>query len=697
MSALSDLASLASGGADELKVKVETETAILENDSIALAVMDKMGMLRVRKPGWFSKDPGHVVSLDALPAKTREDLVAAFESNLKVKQIESSRLLAITFSSTNPDQAATVANAIVEEYKFYLLNSNFSTSRDVSQWLTNQMGDLSAKVAKSQQAVADYEREHNLSAAIPALAELGSSGSSGAAAAESPMGGSGAGGGGGPIHVPELDRLNFLNAEITQAEAQRISAEAIYRLTETQNPDVISSLGSSGLPGLANSTVISQGNGLEMLTNLRGQEATLKVEYADLATKYGVKNPRLSEVENQMKSLDEQIQEEMVKIGQRAKNDFVLAQANEDTLTKAFDAQKQITSKMNDDVTQLAVLMEQAASSRDLYDVLYAKLQETIIDQGSSAVNVSLADPARPPGRAWVPKKVLFPILGLFGGALLGVALAFLAESQDDTIADSFQVEELLHIPVLGVIPLYKQNGKTKSEGAPAAESSPFLVDSRSATAEALRSLRSGLQLSGVGRRLKLLAVTSALGGEGKTYLVYNLGIAFAATGMKVLIIDADLRRARQNNLFRTSRAPGLSNLLAGMSTFDEVIQPHPTAQNVSLMPAGEPSPLSSELLESGEIAGILKTARERFDLVLLDNAPVLPIADPIQVASHCDGTIGVLRSAQTSRKALRRFFQILTRNRIHMLGMVIQAVDMSESEYRGAYGYSVDKYYGEK
>jgi Mrp family chromosome partitioning ATPase len=120
-------------------------------------------------------------------------------------------------------------------------------------------------------------------------------------------------------------------------------------------------------------------------------------------------------------------------------------------------------------------------------------------------------------------------------------------------------------------------------------------------------------------------------------------------------------------------------------------------APNISVMPAGQSTPLASELLESGEIAKVLQAARERFDLVLVDNAPVLPVADPIQVASHCDGTIGVMRSGRTSRKALRRFIQTLARNRIHLLGMVIQAVDMSASEYRSVYGYNVEKYYGEK
>jgi capsular exopolysaccharide synthesis family protein len=332
-----------------------------------------------------------------------------------------------------------------------------------------------------------------------------------------------------------------------------------------------------------------------------------------------------------------------------------------------------------------------------LYELLYGKLQEAKVDSGSSAVNVTVADKARPPGAPWIPKRTLFPAIGLLGGIFLGIALAYLLESQDDTVADSFQVEEMAHVPVLALIPFHKRETRTRTDGALATESSPFLTDPDGATAEALRSLRSGLTLSGVGRRLKLLAVTSALGGEGKSYTIYNLGLSFAATGLKVLIIDADLRRPRQDSLFRVSRKEGLSNLLAGIGTFDEVLQPHSVVPNIFLMSAGQSTPLASELLESGEIVKILHMARERFDLVLVDNAPVLPVADPIQVASHCDGTIGVLRSGQTSRKALRRFVQILARNRIHLLGMVIQAVDMSASEYRSVYGYNVEKYYGEK
>jgi polysaccharide biosynthesis transport protein len=690
VSALSDLASMAGGGGDELKVKIQTETAVIKDDSIALAVMSKMQMLRLGKSGWFSKEQGSVVSVGALPAKRREQLIASFEGGLQVKEVENSRLIAITYTSTDPVLAANIANQIVTEYKSYLLTSNYSSSQEVSQWLAGQLGALSDKVTKSEQDVSDYERTHNLSAAMPGLATLG--GGSGTSSA-----GVSGGGGGGGIHLPELDRLTTLNEEVTAAEAQRLEAEAIYRLTETQNPEVISSLGSSSLPGLSNSTVISQGNGLQMLVALREQEATAKVAYADAATKYGAKNPRLTEVENQLKSLEEQIQTEMGKIKQRAKNDLTLAEENEKALQASFDAQKAVTSKMNDDVVQLGILMEQARSSRELYDLLYAKLQEANIDSGSSAVNVTIADPARTPGSPWVPKRRLFCETGLFGGLLFGIALAYLLESQDDSLADSFQVEELARVPVLGLVPFHKREARTRTDGGLATESSPFLTDPDGATAESLRSLRSGLTLSGAGRRLKLLAITSALGGEGKSYTVYNLGLAFAATGIKVLIIDADLRRPRQDALFRVERGSGLSNLLAGIGSFNDVLRPHSVVPNIFLLTAGQTTPLASELLESGEIEKILQAAREQFDLVLVDNAPVLPVADPVQVASHCDGTIGVLRSGQTSRKALRRFVQILARNRIHLLGMVIQAVDMSASEYRSVYGYNVQKYYGEK
>jgi capsular exopolysaccharide synthesis family protein len=686
---LSSMASMELGGSDELKTKVETETAIIKDDSIALAVMSKMGMLRLENSDRFSKEEGPVVSEEALPAARREVLIERFEKHLYVKEIKDSRLIGITYISKDPVEAAKIANQVVAEYKSYLLSSNFNSSRDVSQWLSAQLGDLSNKVTKSQEAVAEFERNHNLSAAMPGLATLG--GGSGSA---SELGGGS--GGGGSIQIPELARLTDLNNEVTQAEAVRVGREAIYRLTETENPDLISTIGTSSLPGLSNSTVMSQGSGLDILNTLRQQEAAAQVAYASAETKYGSKNPRLADIASQAKSLHEQIQNEIAKIRQRAKNDLILAQQNERALRSSYEAQKLVTSKMNDDIVQLGVLAEQARSSRALYDILYARLQEANIDAGNSATNVTIADPARPPGKPYMPHPVPFILAGLFGGFIIGVALAYALESQDDTLTDSFQVETVSKLPVLGMIPFHRMDAKPQA-GAPEAESGPFLAAPESATAESFRNLRSGLTLSGVGRKLKVLSITSALSGEGKSYLTYNLGLAFAATGMKVLIIDADLRRPRQHALFRAPREDGLADVLAGLKPFEDALRPHPVEPNLTLMPAGRHSPLASELLGSGEIEKVIKTARERFDLVLVDNAPALPVADAIVVGTYCDGTVGVLRAGRTSRKALHQFVQNLARNHVHILGIVIEALDMSATEYRIVYGYNVQSYYGEK
>jgi capsular exopolysaccharide synthesis family protein len=679
---LSSLAAMEGGGADDLKVKMDTEIAVIKGNSIALAVMNKMGMLRLQNPDRFSKQAGPLVSEQALPATQREGLISNFEGNLKVEEVKDSRLISITYTSRDPVEAAKIANQIVAEYKAYLLSSNFNSSKDVSQWLSAQLGDLSNEVTKSQQAVAEFEHSHNLSAAMLGLSTLGGGAASGS-------------GGGGSTQIPEMGRLAALNDEVTQAEAVRLGREAIYRLTTTGNPDLISTLGSSSLPGLSSSTVISQGNGLEILNGLRQQEASARVAYASAETKYGARNPRLTDIANQLKSLHDQIQNETGKIKQRAKNDLVMAQQNEQSLRSAFEAQKLVTSKMNDDIVQLGVLMEQARSSRELYDILYSKLQAANIDAGNSATNVTIADPARTPGQPYTPRPGLFFALGLLGGFVLGLCMAYLLESMDDTLTDSFQVESVSNLPVLGMIPFHRMDAKPR-EGALAAESSPFLIAPESATAESLRSLRSGLTLSGIGRKLKVLSITSALPGEGKSYLVYNLGLAFAAAGLKVLIIDADLRRSRQHALFRVAREDGLADVLAGLKSFDDAIAHHPVEPNLALLSAGRHSPLASELLGSEEIEKVVESARKRFDLVLIDTAPVLPVADAIVVGTYCDGMIGVLRAGQTSRKALRRLVQTLARNRIHILGMVIEAVDMSATEYRSVYGYNVQSYYGD-
>lgn len=478
-----------------------------------------------------------------------------------------------------------------------------------------------------------------------------------------------------------------------------MQAEAVYRLVKTGNPDLIASASPGGL-GIQtspdNSSLLGE-QSISNLTSLRAQEAQIRILIAEAGTKYGPRDDHMKALQTRLSATEQQIQLEIGKVEHRAESELQLARANETAIRGEYEAQKKVAGNLNEDVVQLGILMEQARSSRELYDLLYGKLQQANIQAGGTATNVTLADPARVPGTPYSPRRLLSPVVGLAAGLFLGLVFAFVLESLDDTLADVLQVESLTRVPVLGIIPLFDRTANRRYGGAGAVESSPFIVEPESPTAEAFRSLRSGLGFAGAGRRIRTIAFMSSLSGEGKTFTVYNLGHAFAAAGTRVLIIDADLRRPRQHVLFRVSGAEGLSTLLSGQGKVTDLVKQHTDQPNLWILPSGPITALASELISSGDMGKVLKEAKETFDLILVDNAPALPVADPVQIASYCDATIGVIRAGKTSRKALRRFVQILQRNRIHMVGVVMEAVEMSAGEYRYTYGYNIEAYYGKK
>ncbi len=517
---LDDPGPAAAGGADEFKVKMQTEIAIIQDDSIAWAVLSKLGMLRAGNSGFSESSAVHVANGNAPTPKQRERIIRAFKRHLEVEEVKSSRLIAITYTSRDPAQAANVANEVAAEYKAFLLRSNFGSATEISQWLAEQLSVQSDRVIQSERAVADFERN--------------------------------------------------------------------------RKPQTV------------------------------------------------------------------------------------------------------VTGESNDDNLRLEGLKQQARASHELYDNLYARLQKEKINSDSSATNVMIVDPALLPGTPWMPRPLLFSAAGLGAGLLFGLGLAFLLESQDNSLAGTFQAEALTGVPVLGLIPFHKTEKKYQSAGAPAGETNPLLIDPKSATAMSVRNLRSSLLLMGAGTKLKTLSIVSALPEEGRSYTVYNLGLALAATGRKVLLIDADFHRPRLHTFFKAGRLNGFTDILAGRVCFDDVLLKHPVEANLSLLPAGQPSTIGTEMLRSDNVAGVLAAARDRFDIVLVDNAPTLLAADAIAVSAHCDGVIGVLRAGRTLQKALLRFIQILDRNQVRLLGTVIEAADMSPFESRWIYGYDVQSYYGE-
>jgi capsular exopolysaccharide synthesis family protein len=268
------------------------------------------------------------------------------------------------------------------------------------------------------------------------------------------------------------------------------------------------------------------------------------------------------------------------------------------------------------------------------------------------------------------------------------------------------QVEKIGLLPVLSYIPLIRsedsQRGKQGTEGAAPGvnplEQSLLLTRTNAPVSEAYRALRTAILLSAADEPLRVLLITSPLGGDGKTTVSYNLAIAFAQHGRRVLLLDADMRKPSMHSLFRVAKAPGLSEVLTGGAQLSESIIPHESLGNLSLLPSGTTPPNPAELIDSRRFDALLEETKQQFDLVIIDSPPVLMVTDPVILSTKADGTIIVLRSQKTTRPVLRRAVEVLSHSYGHKLGFVVNGMDTKSVEYYYSYGYYGDnKYYGEE
>jgi succinoglycan biosynthesis transport protein ExoP len=700
---LGSLAGVASalGGEDDVKVQIQTHAALLVSNSNLLKVVGELNLQDV-PPYRYSRGPfGGNAKLNAEQAQhlplerapaTRERLLGLISGRIKVTPTQDTRLIQIIYRDDEPTRSAVIANSIVNTYIHEYLEMHFQSTARASDWLSGQLGGLKANVEESQRKLSDYERTTGLTVLMLGMSMETSGGSNSS--------GGGGGGAGGGVHIPAVDKLAALNEELTSAEANRIAKEAIYHLTQTQSPDVVLGLGAGDLSSVGGgSAVVNQGNGLALLSALREQEAGINVSFGDIATKYGAKNPRLDELRAQMSSINEQIHKELLRINSRAQNDFILAQKTEDGIRAEYAKQENEVNKLNDKMVNLEILAGEALSSRVLYEELNTRLQSAGVTAGVKATNLDLVDAARPPAKQSRPDWLVYPTIACGAGLLLGVAGAFVKENLDDALVNSEQIQQISGYPVLAAIPLIRASEVPPPSASGEFQESSFLITQPKAlVAESYRVLRTAVQLSTLDSPLQVLIVCSPLPGDGKSMTCYNLAIAFAHQGKRVLIVDADMRKSTMHLMFGSQKDPGLSEVLAGSVSFDNAVRPHHLVEQLSLLPAGISPPNPAELIGSLRWDDLLKLLRSRYDFIFIDSPPILLVTDAVILSSKADGTIVVVRSGTTTRTVLSRIAEWMDRSTGRQLGIVLNAVDTRSVEYRYSYGYYGDaEYYGGK
>jgi capsular exopolysaccharide synthesis family protein len=689
-----DLSGIASGlgGDNEANMDLLTQQAVIMSENTALNVVEQLKLDQTAPyaippdTGGKESDLGRERGLPLEKAPLQRDrLLGMFKSRLRVSLIKGTRLIDVTYTDTDPGRSTAIANAVVDAYMNEYTQARYQASSRASSWLANELTDLKDKVATSQAKVDQFQRESGLTGVAISSSPSWRPGEEGAVQPSSE-------------NVP-LERLLELNRDLTNAEVSRIAKEAIYKMAETQDPDVVLGIGSSALangPG-ADSSLAHGNSDLALLQVLRQQKAQIGIDLAASNVKYGAKNPAITQLQDENTSIDTQIHAELDRIRARAKNDLDLARLAESGIQQQISVQEQEVNKVTEKGDQLVLLQEEALSNKEIYQDLYSKLEEASVTAGMKASNVTLVNPARAPSRPSSPRKTL--VLGLGGllGLVFGLIGAFLWDYFDDSIKTPEQVEQITPIPIIGAIPDFAQKqsaaekyGRTpaKAAGAPEETSASWLLRApRSHISEAYRTLRTALLLSKIDNPPKVMLIMSGSPVEGKSTTCLNTAVAFALRGDKVLYLDADLRRPRAHTTFNCSNDVGLSNCLTGGLNFESALKPHPEVETLFLLPAGPHPPNPSELLGSKRFAELLGELRQNFDYIFIDSPPVLLVTDAQLLSSLVDGYILVLRMNKTTKRALQRSLSLMKATGTSALGVVVNALSANSASY-SSYGY---------
>ena len=472
------------------------------------------------------------------------------------------------------------------------------------------------------------------------------------------------------------DRLKQLNEELTQAEGDRIVKEGRYRLARSGNPELIAS-------AAPNTT----------LQVLRAQEVDLQAQYAQLNAKFGAGYPKLREMQSQIMRLNSAIAAEGANVQTRLSNEYIGAAKAEAMIRGEFDKQKDEAYRLNAHAAQYQSLKHEVESGQHLYDTLQLKLKEAGIKSGLTSAFVSVVDRAQMPDRPVEPRKRFDLALGLGGGLLVGLLLGLILDSFDDTIRTSEDLEAITALPELSCLPflnaLARKNGNQMNPTNLLGSSPISVLELKSEGAEAYRALCSLILLATPENPAGVLVVSSALPAEGKSTISCNLAIALAQHGRRVLLVDADMRRASIDGQPEMTEGPGLSTMFATRSGQCPLLQPIIDLPNLNVVPAGPAPAHPTQILASSRMQYLMEAWSKEYDHVIVDTPPVLPFADAIVLASRADGVILVTRSGVSSKKALLRVRDLLLRSGANILGVVRNAVKHPEFRYPYPAGYN--------
>ena len=617
-------------------------------------------------------------------ATAREDLneakrlaphVGIILSSLKVEPVKESRgyykdtrLIDIKYTHTDPQVAQKVVNAIAEAYVFSNLEKRTETNSTTGGFLQKRIAELQQQIRTAEERLVNYARNNQIISLDPNQNTV-------------------------------VERLAGLNRQLLEAESERKSAEAAYNAAKA--------------PGAA--TALADADAKQVteieskLVDLRQKRSLLLVDATEEA-------PEVKEVDQQVAELDKQMKDLL-----NRKSATLLTNLNtryrqaferEQSLRKSFDEQRAQTLSQNEAAINYRIIQQEIETNRTLLNGLLQGAKENDVVLAAKPNNISIVDYALAPDSPVGPNRGRTIIAAFALSIGLGIGLALFLEYLDDTVHSTEEVERVLHLPALAVIPsiagstrrpviaalpgvnaLQKQNGNGNGHGNGHGELLTN-VDTRSPLAEAYRHLRTSVLLSTAGRTPKSLLITSSLPGEGKTTTAVNTAISLAQTGASVVIIDADMRRPRLQSIFDVGMLHGLSSVLSSDASEADMLAMIETdeASGLHVMSSGPIPPNPAELLGSDQMRRLMTALQARYTHVIVDSPPISSFTDGVLISTMVDGVLLVVHGGKSSRHIVRRSKQLLNDVGAKVLGVVLNNVNLQSHDY-----YYYQSYYGRK
>ncbi len=358
---------------------------------------------------------------------------------------------------------------------------------------------------------------------------------------------------------------------------------------------------------------------------------------------------------------------------------YETAKQREDELQKSFNEQQQQALALNTASAKFGMMDSEVQRLEKLCDMLDSRFKEVKVTEDADAMNITVLEYAKPGLLPVKPMRGVVLFESLVAGMLAGIGLSFLRSRMDHRIASAEEAHELLGLDVLGVLPHMSGNETIVVRGQKAQ------LDPMSEVAEACRTVRTAIYFGASESKAKTIVITSPTPGDGKTTLVSNLAIAMAQAGRRVLVLDCDFRKPQQHKVFAITDGVGINSVLTGEMTLAQAVKPTAT-RGLYVLPCGPVPENPSEILISRAFAGVLEKLKEKFDHILIDSPPVVPVSDPRILAASADITLLVLRAQKSSRKLSRDALNSLASVGARVLGMTIN--DVSRGMRYDGYGY---------